>query len=305
MTVQQVPSAPTPRETETRGVYPGSRFSEVWRAVTSDPYVRLPNEDVSLRAFFRGFAFRLAQAARRTLADPHDTLPPFQKLIRPNGLCMSGVWRITQPNPYTGGFANGYQAQLVARASVAMRETRSGQYRSFGMAGKLFPSRRLDADERVKTANFFVIDDNGGTRLSRYCDATMTTQPGLSVNPSSVGHGAILIAIQIAQRMADRNTERRQLYPIAEIGSERQPRAPRWMMVRGSPSNPMIRADDFRDEVRQAVLAGPVVFEILVRDDAARPWGRLGEIEIREAVASHGCDHRLHFSHPRWRKEAP
>lgn len=45
--------------------------------------------------------------------------------------------------------------------------------RSFGFAGKLFPT--LDPNEllKVHTANFFLIDDLGGTTANHYTDVAM------------------------------------------------------------------------------------------------------------------------------------
>src|SRR5262249_19742424 len=153
-----------------------------------------------------------------------------------------------------GYFQSGSVAPIIARASVALRETRQGKYRSFGLAGKLFPGGTEVGQERVHTANFFVIDDNGGTLQSRFLAAEMTTEPSLSLNRSSASPLPVLIGITVAQHIADAHPERRQLYPIAEAGvaDPSKVRTPRWMLIRGAATNPRVDAPDFREELRKA-----------------------------------------------------
>ncbi|HEY2517129.1 MAG TPA: hypothetical protein VGI39_39925 [Polyangiaceae bacterium] len=285
--------------------YRGSLFEEVWNLVKSDPYA-LPDSGVTLAQIFGLFQYRLLDAGRRTVSDPRDILPRFQKLIRPNGVCLAGQWKITEKNPYSGYFQYGRSAPVVARASVAMRDTRQGKYRSFGLAGKLFPGGSRVGGERVRTANFFVIDDNGGTLEPHYMAAEMVTEPSLSRNPSSLAHLPILIAITIAQHLADSHPERRQLYPIAEAGVVQSGpvRAPRYMMIKGAAGSPRLDAPDFREELRVARTGAELVFDILVRDDKSGPWQPIGVLQFDDSVVSDSCDHRLHFHHARWRKDA-
>lgn len=277
-------------------------FENVWGAVTSDPYA-LPHYKVSLASFFRGFSYQLAAAGRRTVADGRDLLPRFRKLIRPNAICLAGTWKITEPNEYSGLFSTGSQALLIARASVAFDRTESGHYRSFGMAGKLFPTTQ--PRERVRTANFFVIDDNGGTRTEHFVDSELTTQPGLAINPSSLRHLPLLLAITIAQRLTDRHSEMRQLYPISQIGvSDRDlVRTPRFMRIVGR-GNQRVAASDFREQLRLSRLKSPLRFDITVRDDKREPWKPIGLLAFDRDVVSDSGDHRLHFSHPRWKSDA-
>jgi hypothetical protein len=292
------------REVERPAAVPNAgmiSFAELWRNVTSDPY-ELPHHEVTLRSFFAGFSYQLARAGRRIIADQRDLLPRFRKLIRPNAICLAGRWKITQPSPYSGLFCTGAEALLVARASVAFGETESGHYRSFGMAGKLFPT--LDPEQPVRTANFFVIDDNGGTKTENYLDAQMTTLPGLSINPSSLRNLPLLIAITVAQRLADTRSETRQLYPLSEIrvADRDLVRTPRFMRVSGKKGQ-RIAARDFRDQLRTERFKGPIGFDIATRDTKQEPWRTLGSIEFEQDVVSDSGDHRLHFSHPRWKSE--
>jgi hypothetical protein len=280
----------------------GSTFTEVWSQVTSDPYVVLPFTKVTLRSFFRGLRYRLLEAGRRTLAAHDDLLPHFDKLIRPNGICLSGTWEIQRATHYSGLFATRAKGLVIARASVALTETKSGHRRSFGMAGKVYPT--LDARERVTTANFFAIDDNGGTPTRHFQDAAMTNEPTFSVNASSLAHAPVLAAIAIAQRLSDSNTGTRQLYPLAAAGVSDPSKisSPRWLKIRGKPG-PRIASEDFRDELRLAVQRQPIEMEISVRDQASSPWQVIGTIEFDQCVASESCDHCLHFAHPPWKKD--
>src|SRR4051794_35836846 len=86
--------APSWEESQRSDSYAGSSLSEVWNAVKSDPYP-LPSYEVTLGSFFAGLTNHLMQAARRTIDDRRDLLPTFRKLIRPNGICLRGDWRIT------------------------------------------------------------------------------------------------------------------------------------------------------------------------------------------------------------------
>jgi hypothetical protein len=280
-----------------------SCFDEVWKQVNADPYTALPNQVVTLASFFKGFHYRLLEAGRRTTRKMDDLLPRFDKLIRPNGLCLSGTWKIDQETRYTGLLASGANGKVIARASVAFRETRAGHIRAFGLAGKVFPS--LDGSHIAPSANFFVIDDNGGTETRHFQDAIMSNKPKLSLNRSSLASLPLLIAITVAQRIADSHSETRQLYPLAQAGiaNPNVCRAPRFLQLRGLPG-PRVEADDFRDAVRLAMRRAPVKFELAVRDDERTPFRAIGSMELDECVASESCDHRLHFAHPPWRAES-
>jgi hypothetical protein len=277
-------------------------FAELWREVTSDPY-ELPHHRVTLHSFFTGFRYQLARAGKRTIADGRDLLPRFRKLIRPNAICLAGTWTITEPNPYSGLFKVGTRALLIARASVAFNQTDSGHYRSFGMAGKVFPTD--DPKQPVHTANFFVIDDNGGTRTEHYVDAEMTTRPGLSINPSSLMNLPLLLAITIAQRLADSSSEQRQLYPLSEarVADRDLVRTPGFMRVVGHPGQ-RVDACDFRDQLRTRRHKRPLRFDIAVRDTPDEAWKTIGHLAFDRDVVSDTGDHRLHFSHPRWKAQS-
>src|SRR5688572_19611041 len=136
--------------------YQGSTFKEVRDQVFSDPYKVLPQDRVTLRSFYRGFTNVLFKASLRTLDDPTDIVPYFQKLVHPNGVALAGTWNITEKSPYSGYFSQGSKALIMVRCSTALSETKRGKDRAFGFAGKLFPT--TDPLKRVKTADFFAID---------------------------------------------------------------------------------------------------------------------------------------------------
>jgi len=287
--------------------YSGSRFQDVWAQVVSDPYSSLPHESVSVHKFFSWMRNKLMDSAFRTVSEQSDVLPRFDKLVHPNGICLRGYWNITEPSGYTGYFEQGRRGVIIARASVALSETERGNYRGFGLAGKIFPTDNPSNPARLKTANFFAIDDLGGTRAAHFMDGELTNEPAASFHPSiGIYLAGVGAASAAAFRAADVNPGRRQVYPIAELGlaDKTQAVTPRWMMIRGA-DGPRFDQADFRDELLTALDHGPIVLDILVTEDRYQGWYKLGDIEFEAAVVSDSCDHRLHFAHPRWRSDLP
>jgi hypothetical protein len=291
--------------------YVGSSFDQVWGQVASDPYADLPHAQVTLASFYGFLVDHLLAASRRTLADHRDLLPYFQKLLHPNGICFAGEWVITEANPYSGYFRPGSRGLIVVRASTALSETERGQYRAFGFAGKIFPT--LDPGQVVKTANFFTIENLGGTLRDYFLDAENTNDIiNIAPTPVVVANAGVAAAVTTDFNLADPHFDPtlvalRQLYPISELG-ERDPgavRSPTWMMITGSADVPRVLADDFRDELRVANYPGGLRFDILVSDQGTRVgpkvWTRIGYIALDEDALSESCDHRLHFTHPRFK----
>jgi hypothetical protein len=231
----------------------------------------------------------------------------FDKLVHPNGICLSGTWNVTEPSAYTGYFAQGSRGLIIARASVALSDTTAGNYRGFGLAGKIFPTDDPGHADPLKTANFFVIDDLGGTLAAHYMDGQLTNEPATTIHPSEALYLATVgEAAQSAFKAADINPGRRQVYPIAELGVADTSTAvtPRWMMLRGSEGARFDKAD-FRDELTAALAARPVVMDILVSENRDAGWNKIGHIEFDAGVASDSCDHRVHFHHPKFRTDLP
>lgn len=285
----------------------GASFEEVWQAVESDPYDK-PAYKVSATRFFGWGVNRLFDAAKRTLNDESDLLPRFDKLLHANGICLKGEWIIDRPSRYTGYFEQGARGLFIGRASVALSETERGHYRSFGIAGKIFPT--LDSGELVKTANFFVIDDLGGTLTPRFLDAPLINEPPVSVNTSSILVAPIAAAAATNFSRADANPGLRQVYSISELGLNRPSEAitPRWMRIRGTDGSARIEENDFRDELVVSRYPGKKIeFAIEVAPPTTgntdKQWRKIGRIVIDDSVVSDSCDHRLHFAHPKFRKD--
>lgn len=260
-----------------------------------------------MRSFFRGLTNVLAKAALRTLDDPSDIIPYFQKLVHPNGVALAGIWNITEKSPYTGYFSQGSKGLIMVRCSVALSQTTRGHYRGFGFAGKLFPT--TDPKKRVKTADFFAIDVFAGTKAPHFTDVELTNDTPTGFNISTLFNLASGLVAVLTFRRADGNNNFRQLYPIAELGMPEGAASvsPRWIMVKAWPGSGKSEKADFRDELLvENYVNRTLRFEIWVADSklptGERDVKRIGYIDLTESVASASCDHRLAYHHPRMRK---
>ncbi len=280
--------------------YTGSRYTEVWRQVKSDPYQVLPQQTVDLSSMYGFLESKIRASAERTLTDGSDLLPRFRKLVHPNGICLAGTWNITEDSDYTGYFSKGSKGLIIARASSAMSETKRGEYRSFGLAGKIFPTADAQHQEKLKTANFFTVDDLGGTLTDRFTDAPLLNEPKMTKRVGLLGSFATLAAIIKAFRSADGNPGYRPLYPISQLGlnDPEQSVEPKWMMLKAA-SGQSIDLADFRHELRVRHYGGRLVFNIYVADAGQTSWQKIGYIAFTDDAISDSCDHRLHFAHPR------
>jgi len=283
------------------------QFQSLWSEVTSDPESTLPQDEVSYEKLFDGVRDLISEDADRTLEEHTDLLEPFNKLAHPNGVCLKGLWHIDTPNPYSGYFALGSRALMVARASTALSETKRGEVRAFGMAGKLFATE--DPLEAVSwySANFFVIDDLGGTDAEYYTDVQLTNEPEVSFTSSVFSAFAYGLKVASAFRGADKNSGIRQLYEISSLGEQDQSTVvtPRWMKIQAQENQTKFGVDDFRDEFLLNV-GEELVFLISVASkkvDGEPLWKKIGTITFESSVVSATCDHRLHFHHPKWRDD--
>lgn len=294
--------------------YQGSRFQEVWAQVTSDPYADLPQYKVTLSSFYDGMVNVLLNDSKRTIDDRSDLLPYFDKLLHPNGVCLKGRWKITEATNYSGYFSQGAEALIIARASSALTNTKRGTNRAFGLAGKLYPTTDEQHSDLLKTANFFTIEDLGGNFRDFFLDAKNTNDiikvsPTLTLVLNSLIGAAAGSAFSEADESNVFRALIRQLYPIAELGlaPEQSARWPTWMRIVGNPMVPRVGADDFREELDVNNYPEGLIFDIEVADFGTRlgfkRWNKIGEIEFDESVVSSSCDHRLHFSHPKYREE--
>jgi hypothetical protein len=290
----------------TKDTYKQHSFQDVWHEVTSDQLLTLPQNRVTFGKLFTFSKNIILGNAKRTLADHRDIIEPFDKLAHPNGVCLKGVWQIDKANPYSGYFKQHSKALIIARASTALSKTQRGDIRAFGFAGKLFPTINTQQINKEPTANFFAIDDLGGTDALHYTDVAMTNEP--SVTTTSEVLKNILYALKIAKAFAsaDKHSGIRQLYEISELGEKNKKNiiTPKWIKI-SAKSGQKIDAKDFREEF---VLdkGKKILFDIAVASketDGKKEWHTIGTITFDTSVVSDTCDHRLHFHHPVWRDD--
>lgn len=284
--------------------YTGTTVNNVWSQIQSDTY-ELPKNKISLNSLWK---YGISKMANRTLDDKNDILPQFQKLAHPNGVCLKGAWKIDTENEYSGFYKNGSEGVLIARASVAMSKTTVGSFRGFGLAGKLYPTTNEFHSENLKTANFFTVDDLGGTKAPHFTGVELTNEPAVSKTPTVVANLFYALKLAAAFGKADKNPGIRQVYQIAELGESdlKNIVTPKWMMLRAKKGQ-TVDAKDFRDELNIANYNGSLVFEILVANvdnkETGKNWKKIGTINFNDSEVSNSCDHRLHFNHPKWRTD--
>jgi len=281
-------------------------FQDVWNAVVSDPLKTLPQNSVTFGKLFTFSKNLILSDAKRTLVERRDIIEPFDKLAHPNGVCLKGVWEINQDNPYGGYFKNNSKALIIARASSALSKTKRGEIRAFGLAGKLFSTTDTQKINQELSANFFVIDDLGGTDALHFTDVELTNEPKVTTTSEVLKN--LLYALKVAKAFgdADENPNIRQLYEISELGEENKKSliTPKWMKI-SAQKGQTIDAQDFRDEF---ILKNSkkIIFDIAVASKETRgrkDWKNIGTITFDESVVSNSCDHRLHFHHPKWRDD--
>jgi len=281
-------------------------FQDVWSEVASDPLSTLPQETISLGKLFTFSKNIILADAKRTLVDRADISEHFDKLAHPNGICLKGIWKIHSENPYSGYFKNSTKALIIARASSAMSKTKRGETRAFGVAGKIFPTTDEKQINDEHTANFFVIDDLGGTDAEHFTDVKLTNEPEVSTTSEVVKN--LLYALKVAKAFgdADENPNIRQLYEISELGEEDKSNiiTPKWMKI-SAQKGQTVDAEDFRDEF---IFTNnkKIVFDISIASkevNGKKDWKTIGTITFNTSVVSTSCDHRLHFHHPKWRDD--
>jgi hypothetical protein len=316
--------------------YTGTRYSEVVNAIFANPYQRVwggsgePAFPVH-KVTFRSVANGMLTASERAI-DSHADLRwgadglGFRRLVHPNGVCLTGTWRILERTGYTGYFTQGSVALIVGRYSTCCSETRRGRTRSLSLAGKLFPTVDVNHVEPLRTANFMTQEDIGGADTAFINDAELRNAPDITAFRRGAAGVPTLLVTGRAFEHADKEPGIRQLYQIAELGkSDAMPtRAPEFMRLTVASDQPRISgADlDFRDEVLAQIFdrgdpapKRSLRFTIEVTDQGQvggpafrvrrtfSNWRRVGEIVFDNAVASHNGDAVLHFNHPTWRTD--
>src|SRR5882757_8029227 len=262
--------------TEADRAYAGSRFADVRQAIFANPYnqvwgapggVPLPMQAVTLSSVLRGalsfgkdYMFR--QATARTV-DSHADLrwgldgKGYRRILHPNGVCLTGRWRITEATPYSGYFRQNSEALVVGRYSTCCTETRRGHTRSLALVGKLFPTTDENHPQPLPTASFFTQQDIAGEHTDYINDAELRNAP--DVHAWRRGRGVpILLLTGIVFQRVDREPAQRQLYQIAELGkpADELTRTPKYMRLLIAPEQPRIagKALDFRDEVMAQIF---------------------------------------------------
>jgi hypothetical protein len=342
--VAQTIGVTTTQQSTQPSVHAGSRFSEVVAAIFANPYQRiwgapgeppLPVYEVTYLSVMGGLAAvgirgQFQRDSERTLDSSVDLRwgangKGFKRLVHPNGVCLTGRWSIDQPTEYTGYFATGSTALMVARYSPCCTETLRGQMRSLSLVGKLFPTTDPDHLEPLPTANFMTQDDLGGSKTEFINDLELRNAPDTTLTNRGTG-AALLTMVGIVFRRVDSQPSIRQLYPIAELGKPAgQPtRAPQFMRLLVDPRQPRIPGAriDVRDEIMAQIFdkGDPVpkrtlTFAIDVTDEGEttgtaakqrrtfRNWRRIGSMVFDNAAVSYNGDAVIHFSHPTWRED--
>ena len=279
-----------------------NQFQSVWNIVKASPYTKLPQNKVSYFKLSTWHKNIILDNAKRTIDSRTDILAPFEKLAHPNGICLKGRWHIENKNPFSGYFKEGSEALIIARASSAMSNTKQGEIRAFGLAGKLFPTINPLKINEESSANFFVIDDLGGTKAEKFTDVSLTNTPSLSSNVEVLKHALYGIKVNSAFKEADKNPSERQLYEISELGEVGKVVTPKWIKITSN-SRINSKANDFREELK-INNSQEIIFNIEVSNrkiDNKKIWKKIGVIIFDESVTSFGCDQQLHFHHPKWK----
>ena len=325
-------------------MYAGSRFREVVAALFANPYQHvwggageppLPVQDVTIRSVFGtllsfGKPGRFDRATERSVDSGADLRwgadqKGFRRFLHPNAVCLVGRWQITEDTPYSGYFARGRTALVVARYSSGAGGLRRGQIRSLAMVGKLFPTTDPDHATPLRTANFITQEDIGGDTTESINTAELRNAPNVTVFRRGPA-GTILIKIAAVFRRVDQQPTIRQLYQIAELGKPAgdPTRAPEFMRLLVSPEQPTIAGADLdvRDEVMGQIFdrgdplpKRTLTFTIDVTDEGTtsgssfklrrtfQNWRRIGTLVFDNAVVSYNGDAVIHFTHPTWRQD--
>ena len=185
-----------------------------------------------------------------------------------------------------------------------MSNTKTGENRAFGFAGKLFPTTNPSKLNSENSANFFLIDDLGGTDAANYTDVEMINEPNVSFTLGVAKHIFYALRVSYIFAKADKNPGIRQLYEISYLGENKNKSVvtPKWMKIETADSSKK-EGDDFRDELK--IKDGEkLIFNIFVSSkirDEKKDWKRVGTITLDKSIISKSCDSRLHFHHPVWR----
>jgi hypothetical protein len=284
-------------------------FEEVWSIIASKPLDTLPHNTTSFDKLSSKNENTILIDAKRTLESRADILEPFDKLAHPNGICFKGLWHIDTDTIYSGYFKKESRALIIARASTALSNTTSEGKRAFGFAGKLFATTDPQEELTMPSANFFLVDDLGGTDAKNYTDVILKNEPEFSFNFDIIKNLFYAVKLTRAFAQADSHAGIRQLYEISELSELKTTKilTPKWMKLEAQTKNSKDKkkAKDFRNELKLQE-GETLIFNIYVANkeiDKAKNWQKIGTITLDTSVVSNTCDHQLHFHHPKWRDD--
>ena len=320
--------------------YSGSRFCEVRDAIFANPYQKvwgrdgeppLPHYKAKVSNLLRGILpfgqpYLFGQASERTV-DSHADLrwgpdrQGFRRIIHPNGICLTGLWEITEETVYSGYFRKGSRGLVVGRYSSGTTEIHRGELRGLALVGKLFPTTDPNHAEPLRPASFITMEDIAGEHTRYINDAELRSAPDITV-----WRRPILAFVAVVFFLIDRRASLRQVYPIAELGkSANEPTlAPEFMRLTVASTQPRIEGEtlDFRDEVMAQIFdkgdplpKRKLTFHIEVTDEGTthfgfaalrrtfKNWRRIGTLTFDNAAASYNGDFVIHFHHPGWRSD--
>lgn len=327
-----------------RPVVAGSRFSAVRDAVFANPYQQvwgapanapLERFPVAFMPLLKGLlpggkSWQFLAAAKRVLASDSDLRwgpdgKGFRRLLHANGICMTGLWEVTEETPYTGYFRKGSRGLIVARYSTCCTETRRGNTRSLSMIGRIYPTTDPNHPEPLPTASFITQEDIGGEDTPYVNDAKLRNAPNTTATRRGSGV-PILLLTGLVLNIAEKKPTIRQVYQIAELGKPpgEPTRAPEFMQLTVAPGHPRIPGDDldFRDEMMGHIYdpgdpapKRKLVFNVETSDTGTTHglpirerrnitnWKKIGTMTFDAAVVSFNGDHVFHVNHPAWRED--
>ena len=241
---------------------------------------------------------QLPNDATRTLTEQLDYYPRIEKRIHGNGICFAGFWKVTKLNsPYSGYFASGKTGLFIGRASVTTNKTLTGQPRTFGFAGKIFPT--LDGTEAVKTANFFSVDYFLGSKVSHFTNTVLSNSPPMYDSLFDVDVDFIKQAFSLSKIFERINKQPtfRPVTPIAALGETGEVRSPKIIKIATRDNTPRIDAVDFRQELDIANYPGGLKLYVYAGDNDD-DMQEVAMMDLKQSFISYGCDKQLHFAHP-------
>ena len=324
--------------------YQGSRYAEVKQAVFANPYqtvwgasneLALPHYEVTAKGVYDGILpggkpDHFKQAAIRTVDTAADLRwgkdgKGFRKLIHANGVCLTGVWEITEDNEFSGYFKKGSKGRIISRISCGNTAIMQGTPRAFGLAGKLYPTLDENHQELLKPASFFALDTLSGNSALHMTDVPMTNGLAVKVLGMNFPDKLILLRAGVTFTRIDVKGTLRQLYQIAELNKDpgEITNTPEFMCITASESQSSINEADFRDELLAHIFdkgnsqpQRTLSFDILVSNEGKEDgnpvtgskfivsnWQKIGVITFDDGVVSYNGDFVLHFPHPPWRHD--